>query len=176
MFLLLNGSFGIGKTTTAALLKRAVPRAAISDPEQVGYVLRRMPARLVGLRKQPEDYQDMALWRRLIMLQARLVHGRADLVIVPMAFTNRAYLAAFEDALTSTAPVIKICLVAPLSSIRERLLARGAAEGRKGLTAFELRRSADCVAAHADPFFGLPIDATQSRQQIVDAICRLLDR
>jgi hypothetical protein len=170
MFLLLNGSFGIGKTTAAERLAQELPSTAISDPEAVGYLLRRLPAFMVGLRRQPGDYQDMALWRRIIVHQARWVHRRAEIVIVPMAFTNRAYLAAFADALQATAPVQRMCLVAPLAVIRARLALRAAEEGRSGLTPFELTRSAECAAAHADPFFGTPVDATGDIEQVVATI------
>lgn len=173
MFILLNGSFGIGKTTTARMLARQLPRAAISDPELVGYVLRRLPASMFGLREQPADYQDMALWRRLIVHQARLVHWRAETVIVPMAFTNRAYLDQFTDALARTAPVRRICLVAPLGVVRARLASRVAREGRE-MNAFELRRSAECVAAHADPAFGMPVDATRSPEAIAGEIAAVI--
>jgi len=159
MFILLNGAFGIGKTTMARALVRAIPKAAISDPERVGYLLRRLPAPMLGLPEQPADYQDMALWRQLIVKQARLVKWRADIVVVPMAFTNKDYLAAFEKALGATAPVTKVCLVVPLVVVRERLAQRAMAEGRDGLTEFELRRSAECVAAHRDAFFGEKVDA-----------------
>lgn len=176
MFLLLNGSFGIGKTTAAEGLARQLPGAAISDPEAVGYLLRRLPAVLVGLRRQPNDYQDMALWRRLIVHQARWVHRRAEIVIVPMAFTNRAYLHGFADALGAIAPVQRVCLVAPLAVIRARLAARAAKDGRSGLTPFELKRSAECAAAHADPFFGTPVDATATIEQVVAAIRQGISR
>lgn len=161
MFVLINGSFGIGKTTLAKRLSLEVPGTVISDPEDVGFVLRRLPPLLLGLKRQPDDYQDMALWRRLIVVQARLRHIGSRVVLVPMAFTDRDYFGALEGALQRTAPVFKICLVAPLETVRERLEARAALEGRT-LGEFEIRRSADCVAAHADPFFGVPIDATQS--------------
>ena len=176
MFILLNGSFGIGKTTAANKLAEVLPRAAISDPEDVGFVLRRLPAWMLGLHRQPGDYQDIALWRRLIVLQARWARRRADIVIVPMAFTNRDYLDAFATALRKTAPVHKICLVAPLMVVRERLAARALAEGRPGLSDFELRRSAECVAAHADPFFGIPIDATVDADEVLAAIHRAIGR
>lgn len=170
MFILINGSFGIGKTTTAKLLAQQLPGATISDPEQVGFVLRRMPAWMLGLKAQPADYQDMALWRRLIVHQARLAHLRAKVVIVPMAFTDLDYLEAFAGALEKTAPVERICLVAPLATIRARLGQRAIAEGRTGLTAFERQRSAECVAAHGDPAFGAKVDATVSPQEIVGQI------
>ena len=176
MFVLLNGSFGIGKTTTARRLVEALPDAAISDPEHVGYVLRRLPAFLLGLSRQPDDYQDMALWRRLIVTQARWVQGRAKTAIVPMAFTNRSYFADFVGALEATGPVTKLCLVAPLDVVRSRLRERGIAEGRAGLTRFELRRSEECVAAHADPFFGQPVDATVPPATVIADILSVLER
>lgn len=174
MFILLNGSFGIGKTTTAALLAQTLPDAAIFDPESVGYVLRRTPAWLLGLRRQPEDYQDMALWRRLIGVGGRLTHRRAAIVIVPMAFTNLAYLDAFAKALERKAPVRRLCLVAPLELVRLRLQARAEAEGRT-VGAFELQRSAECVSAHRDPAYGLPIDATGTPTETLRHIRAALD-
>lgn len=167
MFILINGSFGIGKTTAAQQLARDVPRARLADPEDVGFLLHRLPPWMLGLRERAADYQDMALWRRLIVLQARFAHRLAPVVIVPMAFTNRDYFAAFTDALGETAPVVKICLVAPLDVVRGRLAWRALAEGRSGLSEFELRRSAECVAAHADAFFGAPVDAMQAPDQVV---------
>lgn len=173
MFVLLNGSFGIGKTTLAKRLARAVPGAAISDPEHVGYVLQRLPAPLLGLKSKPGDYQDMALWRRLIVTQARLTHWRARVVIVPMAFTDRGYFSALEEGLGKTAPVLKLCLVASLSVVRARLDGRAAAEGR-ALGEFEIRRSAECVAAHEDSFFGLPLDATGSTDVLVQEVASMI--
>ena len=166
MFVLLNGSFGIGKTTTANLLVRALSNTAISDPERVGFVLRRLPAWWLGLKAQPNDYQDMALWRRLIVHQARLVHLRASTVIVPMAFTNLDYFNGFATALERTARVKRICLLAPLALVQDRLAARVALENRN-MNDFELRRSAECVAAHASPAFGIKVDASGSLEQTV---------
>jgi len=172
MFVLINGSFGIGKTTLTRRLSLEVPGTVISDPEDVGFVLRRLPPILFGLKRQPDDYQDIALWHRLIVVQARLRHIGSRVVLVPMTFTDRDYFGALEASLLRTAPVHKICLVAPLGTVRERLEARAALEGR-ALGEFEIRRSAECVAAHADPFFGVPIDARKP-PDVVSAEARAL--
>lgn len=173
MFILINGSFGIGKTTAAKRLLREVPGAVIFDPEAIGYVVRRLPAPLVGRWRQPSDYQDLALWRLLIGWAGRLAHLRAPVVIVPMAFTNLDYLEGFSSTLERTAPVRRVCLVAPLELVRARLLERAQAEGRSGLSDFEITRSAECVGLHGtNPAYGPPVDATQSAEAVVAAIRR----
>ncbi|MBO9590598.1 hypothetical protein [Devosia sp.] len=48
------------------------------------------------------------------------------------------------------------------------------AEGRTGLTEFETRRSAECVKAHGDPLFGIPVNADQPTETITRAIRELL--
>ncbi len=173
MFILLNGSFGIGKTTVAELFVRQVPEASLFDPEAIGFVLRRMPAFMLGLSQQPEDYQDLALWRRLIVIGARLRHRGGHKVIVPMTFTNFGYFEEFATRLGATAPVHRLCLVAPLEIVRARLEDRATREQRD-VTAFELRRSAESVAAHADRRFGTALDATGSPAQIVQQIRALV--
>jgi hypothetical protein len=40
MIALINGSFGVGKTTIAKLLRNSLPGSAIDDPEWAGSVLK----------------------------------------------------------------------------------------------------------------------------------------
>lgn len=169
MFIMLNGSFGIGKSTTAKLVREAIPGSVIYDPELAGFILRRLPPRMLGLSQQPADYQDMALWRLVTRKGARLAHLFASTVIIPMAFTNRQYMDELAASLSSKGDVRRVCLVAPLEVVRERLQRRANAEGRN-LTEFELSRSKECVMAHANTIFGTPIDATRPLSQVVDAV------
>ena len=173
MFILLNGSFGIGKTTAAGLLRRELPDAVIYDPERVGFVLRRLPAWMLGRREQPSDYQDLPLWRSLVMRGARGKHRGGNTVIVPMAFTNLEYLERLAEALSKRAEVRRLCLVAPLHVVSARLARRARNENRE-ISEFELRRSAECVAAHQDPAFGQPIDATSAPEDVVAEIRSVL--
>lgn len=163
---MLNGSFGIGKTTVAGLLAHSIPEAVIYDPEKVGFILRRLPAWMLGLAQQPPDYQDLAIWRRLITQGARRKHRRAAVVIVPMAFTNLKYLDGFTQTLSAEASVHSLCLVAPLAIVRGRLEKRAISEGRN-ISEFEFRRSQECVEAHRSSRFGVPIDATREPAEIV---------
>lgn len=128
MFVLLNGSFGIGKTTTAQAIVDELDVATIFDPEPLGIALQRASA-LMGPRHRIDDFQDVAIWRRLTALGARWRHRRAKIVIVPMAFSNLGYFEELADALRLSAPVVKLCLVAPLDVVRERLATRALSEG-----------------------------------------------
>ncbi len=166
MFLLLNGSFGIGKTTVAELLQCSVPGAKLYNPENIGFVLRRLPPFLMGRVRHPPDYQDLPLWRALIARGAQRTHRGASVVVVPMAFTELSYLDAFADALRADGEVQRYCLVAPLPTVTERLEQRARTEGR-AVTDFERDRSAECVAAHSDPAFGVPIGADRPPAEIV---------
>jgi hypothetical protein len=169
MFILLNGSFGVGKTTVAALVAASVPGVRVYNPEDIGAVLMRLPAWCLGLARQPDDFQDLSQWRALIVPAARWVHLRSSAVVIPMAFTNLAYFEAFAAALAKTAPVHRLCLVAPLEVVEQRLVGRGVIAGT-GPGDWAFRRARECVAAHRDPVFGSPIDAMGTPGQIAGAI------
>lgn len=173
MFVLLNGSFGIGKTTVAAILAASLPGARIYDPERVGSLLRRLPAWCFGLDRQPEDFQDLRLWRSLIGVLARREHRHSQVVVVPMAFTNLDYLDGFASELAKSAPVNRLCLVAPLEVVRARLEGRGVVAGTVPGD-WVLRRSRECIAAHRNPAFGHPVDATRRPDEIAADIRSLI--
>ena len=174
MFVLLNGSFGIGKTTTAKALVAEQPATSIFDPEPLGIALQRA-ARVFGGTGRVVDFQDVALWRRATVWGARLHHRRADTVIIPMAFSNILYVDRLTEALSATAPVMKLCLVAPLAVGLDRLERRAQTEG-KVVDEWVRRRAAECCAAHRSDGFGHPVDATGPTRVIVEAVAALMVR
>ncbi|MEV4457072.1 AAA family ATPase [Microbispora sp. NPDC049633] len=77
MIIWLNGTFGVGKTTTAAELVRSIPRAHFFDPEQVGVML----THATGLPKVG-DFQDWTLWRTLVVETVTRLAGQVGGVLV----------------------------------------------------------------------------------------------
>ncbi|MGI5162438.1 AAA family ATPase [Microbispora sp. CA-102843] len=77
MIIWLNGTFGVGKTTTAAELVRLIPGAHFFDPEQVGVMLRHA----TGLPKVG-DFQDWTLWRTLVVETVTRLAGQVGGVLV----------------------------------------------------------------------------------------------
>lgn len=107
MIVWLNGAFGVGKTTTARALIDLVPNSCLSDPERIGYVMRRTLWRGV-------DYQDVALWRHLTRAQTARA-SRHAVAVVPMTVTDRAVF----DEVTCGARVF--LLIASRSTIERRI-------------------------------------------------------
>jgi hypothetical protein len=89
MIIWLNGPFGVGKTTVARRIVTSRPGAWLFDPEQVGFLLRRIwpGARAV------DDFQDLPAWRELtVTALAAAAREGAGPVVVPMSVSSRAYL------------------------------------------------------------------------------------
>jgi hypothetical protein len=84
----LNGTFGCGKTTTAAGLRGLIPSSRVFDPETVGYMLR------PNLADHPvTDFQHWPPWRRLVVSTAtELARFTGQHLIAPQTVLDRGYL------------------------------------------------------------------------------------
>jgi adenylylsulfate kinase-like enzyme len=138
MIVWLNGPFGVGKTTVARELLDLVPDARLSDPERIGYVMRRTLWR-------GEDYQDVALWRRLTRAQVERA-GRRSVAIVPMTVTSPTVF----DEVTAGARVF--LLMASRRTIESRITA--SLEGQ----AWRSSQLDRCLEAFAEGDFGETVD------------------
>jgi hypothetical protein len=155
VILLLDGAFGIGKSTVARVLVARMPDSVLFDPEAIGIPLQRA-ARLLG--HAVEDFQDLRAWRTLTVAGLRLARLRWSTVVVPMAFSNAEYLAEIRRGLARFEPrVLHFCLVAPVDVVHARLRGRGATPERNE---WEFRRAAECCAVHGGEAFRTQVDAS----------------
>jgi hypothetical protein len=159
MVVLINGSFGVGKTTVARFLRGALPRSVIYDPELAGIAMMRL-SRLAGLRRPgAEDFQHFRLWRGSAVAGVRLFRRLArGPVIVPMTFTHRTYFDEVVAGIRRFDSDLRVfCLKATLPTVKERLSGRGdriEGPGSEWLS----RRIVECVEAHRDAHFGEPVE------------------
>ena len=148
----LNGPFGVGKTTVARLLTNR----RLVDPERIGFVMRRTLWR-------GRDYQDVALWRRLVVRQVRRA-ARKGPVVVPMTIVRRDVL---DEVIGRLDGVRLVALVAPRDVIAARADADRLDPGAKQWRLDNLDR---CVTAFADPSFGEHVDATRPPEAIAEEL------
>ena len=170
MVILLNGSFGIGKTTVARLLQQRIKGSAICNPEQVGYVLRRLPGWVPWRGGDTDDYQDVPAWRTWTLVNIRAIRLIRRTVIVPMTFTNQAYLANIRAGIQRfDAHLHHFCLIASLEIVQKRLSKR-AADASTSVSAWQYPRASECCTVHARPEFGEHVPANCSAEVIAAAI------
>ncbi|HMG33885.1 MAG TPA: AAA family ATPase [Blastocatellia bacterium] len=176
MIILINGSFGVGKTTVARLLQRSIRRSIIFDPEWFGWLIKYAPTwmRLAG--SGTDDYQDIALWRRSVVAGARLFRAMArGPVIIPMAFSRRDYFDQIVAEILRFDKEVKVyCLQAELTTILRRLELRDANRDPQQRE-WALKKVRECVDSHRDDHFGEPIDTENSdaAQVAVEILSRI---
>ncbi len=174
MIVLINGSFGAGKSTVAKLLRRSLPGSVIYDPEWAGVGLMHCERLIKFKGSGTDDFQNINLWRRTAIWGVRLLRLlKSGPVIVPMTFTRREYLEEIIVGLQRVEPSVKVfCLQASLPTLEQRLIARGVAPS--GQTAHWIaRRNLECVQVHGDPYFGQPLKLkTDSANEVAAEIFR----
>jgi predicted kinase len=171
---LLNGAFGVGKTTVARHFRTRVGGSRVYDPERVGYVLRRLPRWFPGSTAALDDYRDSVVWRAITRRCIRVLARVSRPLIVPMAL-DLALLDELRDALTARGcRVLHVCLVAPVQTVHQRLKRRGVTPtSDEGMWVYP-RASAAC-RDHSSDAFARRIDAEgKDPDAIVDEIIALL--
>jgi chloramphenicol 3-O-phosphotransferase len=175
MIILINGSFGAGKSTVASLLHKAFRGSVVFNPEWTGSVLMRLPTQLRLKGCGPDDFQDIDLWRKSSVAGVRFFRALASgPVIVPMTFSNRTYFDEVIAGIRRFDSLRVFCLKTSLPTIKNRLLARGERIQGPG-SEWLARRIVECDAAHRDPHFGefIETDERSARDVALDIVKRL---
>jgi chloramphenicol 3-O-phosphotransferase len=121
----LNGTFGCGKTSTAAELHSLIPSSRVFDPETVGYMLQ------LNLADQPvSDFQHWPPWCPLVVATAaELARFTGQHLIAPQTILVRAYLEQIFAGLRDAGlDVFHIVLDAGEEVLRQRI--QGSAEAK----------------------------------------------
>ena len=120
MIIWINGSFGVGKTSTAELLKNELDNSIIYDPEEIGGFLSNM------FHHEKDDFQDYELFRTLNFDILKYLCSIHEIVIVPMTITNKQYYDEIINELeTNGINIEHFILCASKEKIISRLDSRG---------------------------------------------------
>lgn len=120
MIVWINGTHGVGKTTTSALVQRLIPDSRIFDAETVGRTL--MDIR-PGL-PETDNFQHWPPWRPLVVETARRVLDYAGgALVIPMTVLVEEYWREISAGFARHAiPVRHFVLHADQDTLRKRIL------------------------------------------------------
>jgi hypothetical protein len=125
----LNGTFGVGKSTTALHIVALDPSWHLFDPEWVGYMLR---ASLHGF--DVSDFQDYPAWRTLVPRVAHEVasHTGSDLLAMQTVL-HRDYWRQLRSGLSTLGlQTVHVVLDATDDALRARIAADTGDPGAAG--------------------------------------------
>lgn len=126
MIVMINGTFGVGKSAVATALHQRLPHALVFDPEAVGHLVRYITEPVRFASENTGDFQDIGIWRTLtVATAAELYRQYQRPLIVPMTIVQPDYLDTIRTGFAGIAPVYHFCLVAPFAVIEQRLQERG---------------------------------------------------
>jgi hypothetical protein len=114
----INGTFGVGKTTTAHEVIAQRSDARIWDPEFVGYMLQSQLEDLPVL-----NFQDWPAWRELVVATgAALVRQTGQVLVAPQTVLDEGYLREIRDGFRALGlPLFEVLLDAPAEVLRDRI-------------------------------------------------------
>ena len=156
----------MGKTTTAKALEREWPRAYRFDPEQIGFMLRKVVPR----ECRPNDFQDLPLWRELtVATLTELAQQCKRPIIVPMTLVNQQYFDEIVGTLRrSGLELHHFTLVASRTTLSRRIRGRWLLPQAKRWVREQMER---CVAALESANFAVHIPTdNRSVREIVSEI------
>ncbi|ALV34929.1 AAA family ATPase [Streptomyces sp. CdTB01] len=133
MIVWINGTHGVGKTTTSALVQRLLPGSRVFDAEKVGETL--MDIR-PGL-PETDNFQHWPPWRPLVVETARRVlEYTGGTLVMPMTVLVERYWREISAGLAAHAvPVRHFVLHADQETLRRRI----EGDAVMGPSAFRLR-------------------------------------
>jgi hypothetical protein len=168
----INGPFGVGKTSVARLLVEKIPNAILYDPEVIGTAL----MRVLGPFKKVDDFQDYALWRRLVVGGARVLRKvSAPTLVVPMTVWRRDLFDPITTGLRRVDPALTCFRLAVSRDVlTDRILSD--AEDRAACP-WRMSHVEVCLSALQDPDFGTEIRTDdRTPAEVADNILSSLGR
>lgn len=171
MIIMINGAFGSGKTTAAEALNKKIPGSMIFDPEEIGYMLRKViPNEVKHKEEQTDDFQDLELWRTLVVACAKELKRKYNrTLIIPMTLYKPLNYEYIRNGLAELdSEIYHFCLTASIDTIHGRLNQRGETPG-----GWVYRQTDRCITAFEDPCFETKLVTDQMRKE--DVVKTILD-
>jgi AAA domain len=171
MIVWLNGTHGVGKTTTGALVQQLLPEARVFDAEKVGETLMSITPGL----PETDNFQDWPPWRALVVETARRVLSyTGGILVMPMTVLVEEYWREISSGFAHHAiPIRHFVLHADQDTLRARIEADtvlGPSSFRLGYVGAYAEAASTWLHQEAEVIDTTHVTPAQVAQQIADAV------
>lgn len=174
MIIMINGAFGIGKTSVANCLVKNIKNSMLYDPEEVGFLLRNIiPREIMHAEEKTDNFQDLILWKKTVVMLAEEIKKQYNKhLIIPMTIREIEYFKyIFNGMKKIDNDIYHFCLTAPLDKIHSRLKQRGETPD-----SWAFLQTEKCLKAFKNYDFSEYIDTQNTSieevtQIIIDKVC-----
>lgn len=151
MIVWINGAFGAGKTSTARELIDMIPNSTLYDPGVTGAGLRELlPQKRLA---EVGDYQDLPIWRRLVVdTAAALLDDAGGVLVVPMTLLRQEYRDEIFGGLASRRIPVRHVLLALDETILRRRIAGRASGADAAEDPARTERARQWAYEHIEPY------------------------
>jgi deoxyadenosine/deoxycytidine kinase len=171
MIIMINGAFGVGKTSVASGLIQQVDNSMLFDPEEVGLMLRNVIPKEIRCKcENTGDFQDLELWKKLtVTVAGNLVDKYSVNLVVPMTIYRKEYFDYIYNGFKEIDKHIHhFFLSASLDTIHKRLEKRGDIRG-----SWPYQQTVKCIQSFKEYDFSEYIDTeVYTADEIVDIISK----
>lgn len=167
MIIMINGPFGVGKTTTANKLLDYIPNSMRFDPEEIGFMLQKIIDKNTRTSEETDCFQSLELWKILTVNTAKEIKKKYNKnLIVPMTIKPANFEYIYNGFKEIDEDTFHFCLMATEETIHKRLTERGDEAG-----SFSFRQTKKILDALSDDRFEEHIDTEKlDSSEIVEAI------
>lgn len=167
MIVWINGAFGAGKTSTARELIDMIPNSTLYDPGLTGAGLRELlPQKRLA---EVSDFQDLPVWRRLVVdTAAALLADAGGVLVVPMTLLRQEYRDEIFGGLAARRIPVRHVLLALDETILRRRIAGRTGSAENGADPAGTERSRRWAYEHIEPY-GAALNWLRTDALVVDA-------
>ena len=122
MIVIINGPYGVGKTSVAENLIKKIPSSILFDTEEIGFLLdKQIPSEI-----RSGDWIELDLWKKLVVdIGIFLRKEYNQNVIIPQTILNKSTLSYILEEFKKGGEIVyNFCLITEKEILEERLIKR----------------------------------------------------
>ena len=132
MIILINGPYGVGKTSVAKNLIKKIPSSILFDTEEIGFLLQNQIPKEIDSKS---DFTEFEIWKKLVADVGIFLRKKYNqTIVIPQTILNKSILFYILDEFKKEGEkVYYFCLMGKKEILKDRLIKRVKEQGMEHL-------------------------------------------